>query len=144
MKVNIEVSKKHNPPYAIIYTDVVNDEILQLVDSLSNSDTPIVTYKNERMHILKPEEIYMITIEEGKTVIYTLHEKYSSKKRLYEIIELLGSGFMQISKQTVINLSYLECVEAGFNGTLLLKLKNGKSDYISRKYLPHLKKYLGL
>ena len=28
--------------------------------------------------------------------------------------------------------------------TLLLKLKNGCKDYVSRKYLPEFKKYLGL
>ena len=60
------------------------------------------------------------------------------------MIRLLGRGFMQISKQTIINLSYIKSVEAGFSGTLLLKLKNGLSDYVSRKYLPELKKYLGI
>jgi DNA-binding LytR/AlgR family response regulator len=51
---------------------------------------------------------------------------------------------MQISKQTIINLSYLDLIEASFNGAFLLKLKNGLSDYVSRKYFPQLKKYLGL
>ena len=49
---------------------------------------------------------------------------------------------MQISKSTLVNLSYLDSIEAGFNGTLLLKLKNGCKDYVSRKYLPEFKKYL--
>jgi len=56
----------------------------------------------------------------------------------------LGAGFMQISKSTLINLSYMSNVEAGFSGTLLLKLKNGCKDYVSRKYLSKFKKYLGL
>ena len=56
----------------------------------------------------------------------------------------LGAGFMQISKSTLVNLSYMSNVEAGFSGTLLLKLKNGCKDYVSRKYLPEFKKYLGL
>ena len=51
---------------------------------------------------------------------------------------------MQISKTTLINLSYMDCIEPGFSGTLLLKLKNGSKDYVSRKYLPEFKKYLGL
>ena len=86
----------------------------------------------------------MIRIEEGNTIIHTEMGKYYSGKRLYEMIRLLGRGFMQISKQTIINLSYIKSVEAGFSGTLLLKLKNGLSDYVSRKYLPELKKYLGI
>ena len=51
---------------------------------------------------------------------------------------------MQISKTTLVNLSYMDSIEPGFSGTLLLKLKNGSKDYVSRKYLPEFKKYLGL
>ena len=67
-----------------------------------------------------------------------------SRKRLSEMQQQLGAGFMQISKSTLVNLSYMSNVEAGFSGTLLLKLKNGCKDYVSRKYLPEFKKYLGL
>lgn len=35
-------------------------------------------------------------------------------------------------------------VEASFNGTMFLRLEHGLSDYISRKYLPEFKRYLGL
>ena len=52
--------------------------------------------------------------------------------------------FMKISKTALINLKYIEGVEASFGGSMLLILKNGCKDYVSRKYLPDLKKYLGL
>jgi DNA-binding LytR/AlgR family response regulator len=65
-------------------------------------------------------------------------------ERLYELSEQLGSKFMQISKTTLVNLSYMDSIEPGFSGTLLLKLRNGSKDYVSRKYLPEFKKYLGL
>ncbi|MDQ7162158.1 LytTR family DNA-binding domain-containing protein [Lactobacillus delbrueckii] len=56
----------------------------------------------------------------------------------------MGQDFMQISKQAVVNLTCLESVEASFNGTMFLRLEHGLSDYISRKYLPAFKQYLGL
>ncbi len=37
-----------------------------------------------------------------------------------------------------------DSIEPGFSGTLLLKLKNGCRDYVSRTYLPKFRKYLGL
>ena len=77
-------------------------------------------------------------------IIYGKEHRYRSRKRLYEMQQQLGAGFMQISKSTLVNLSYMSNVEAGFSGTLLLKLKNGCKDYVSRKYLPEFKKYLGL
>ena len=111
MKVSVELSKEFSPPYAVIYTDILTEEIQKMIDLIG---------------------------------IYTDTKKYYSRKRLYEMLNQLKCGFMQISKQTVIKLSCVQSVEAGFSGTLLLKLKNGASDYVSRKYLPDLKKYLGI
>jgi DNA-binding LytR/AlgR family response regulator len=139
----VELSKQYHPPYIVIYTDEINDEVQQVIDMFT-SPNPLVANKEGRMHVLKVDEIYMITVEDGKTIIYTYNDKYVSKKRLKNFDKLLGKGFMQISKQTIINLSYLDLIEASFNGAFLLKLKNGLSDYVSRKYFPQLKKYLGL
>ena len=83
-------------------------------------------------------------MENTETIIYTERKQYRSRKRLYEIGEQLGNQFMQISKSTLINLSCMDSIEPGFSGTLLLKLKNGCKDYVSRKYLSEFKKYLGL
>lgn len=77
-------------------------------------------------------------------MLYTKQKQYPSRRRLYELTAQLGSDFMQISKQTVVRLACIQSVEAGFSGTLFVKLKNGLSDYVSRKYLPDFKQYLGL
>lgn len=105
------------------------------------------THPNEESNdivILQPKEIYMVRVENKDTIIYGKEHRYRCRKRLYEMQQQLGAGFMQISKSTLVNLSYMSNVEAGFSGTLLLKLKNGCKDYVSRKYLPEFKKYLGL
>ena len=145
MKVSVDISPEFKEPYAVIHTDKVTDEIQQMIDSLSASDAPITALWNEKdIIVLKPMEIYMARVEDGDTIIYGEKKKYRSRKRLYELANQLGKQFMQISKTTLINLSYMDCIEPGFSGTLLLKLKNGSKDYVSRKYLPEFKKYLGL
>lgn len=58
--------------------------------------------------------------------------------------KLLGNGFMRISKSTLINLKQISRVESSFHGAMLVILKNGNRDYISRKYLPAFKQYLGI
>ena len=116
-----------------------------MIDIFSNSETPITALQNEEdIVVLQPKDIYMVRVENGDTVIYGAKQKYRSRKRLYELADQLGKQFMQISKTTLINLSYMDSIEPGFSGTLLLKLKNGNKDYVSRKYLPEFKKYLGL
>ena len=110
-----------------------------------NSEIPITALLNEEdLIILQPKDIYMVRVENGDTIIYGEQKKYRSRKRLYELGQQLGKQFMQISKSTLINLSYMDSIEPGFSGTLLLKLRNGCKEYVSRTYLPAFKKYLGL
>ena len=145
MKVKIDISSDCREPYAVIYTDKVTEEIQRMVDMFSSNETPITALQNEEdIIVLKPEDIYMVRVEDGDTIIYGARKTYRSRKRLYELAQQLGKQFMQISKTTLINLSYMDSIEPGFSGTLLLKLKNGNKDYVSRKYLPEFKKYLGL
>ncbi|MDO4877097.1 MAG: LytTR family DNA-binding domain-containing protein [Oscillospiraceae bacterium] len=145
MKVNIDISAEYREPFAVIHTDKVTEEIQRMIDIFSNSETPVTALQNEEdIVVLQPKDIYMVRVENGDTVIYGAKQKYRSRKRLYELAMQLGKQFMQISKTTLINLSYMDSIEPGFSGTLLLKLKNGDKDYVSRKYLPEFKKYLGL
>ena len=145
MKVSVDISPEYNEPYAEIHTDKVTEEIQRMIDIFSVSEAPITALQNEEdIVVLQSKEIYMVRVEDGDTVIYGEKNKYRSKKRLYELGAQLGSQFMQISKTTLVNLSFMDSIEAGFSGTLLLKLKNGCSDYVSRTYLPKFKKYLGL
>ena len=142
MKVNIDISAEYKEPYAVIHTDRVTDEIRRIVDLLGSNETAL--QNEEEIVVLKLQEIYMVRIEGGDTVIYGEKQKYRSRKRLYELAEILGKQFMQISKTTLINLSYIDSIEPGFSGTMLMKMKNGNRDYVSRKYLPEFKRYLGL
>ena len=145
MKVSIDLSAEYKEPYAVIHTDKVTDEITRFIDLFSSNETPVTALQNEEeIVVLQPKEIYMVRIEGGDTVIYGEKQKYRSRKRLYELAEQLGKQFMQISKTTLINLNYIDRIEPGFSGTLLMKLKNGNKDYVSRKYLPEFKRYLGL
>ncbi len=145
MKVNVEISAEYREPYAVIYTDRLTDDVQRMIDVFGMNETPITALQNEEeLIVLQPGDIYMVRVEDGDTMIYCEKNSYRSRKRLYEIAGQLGKQFMQISKSTLVNLSYMDSIEPGFSGTLLLKLKNGCKDYVSRTYLPGFKKYLGL
>ena len=92
----------------------------------------------------RPEELYMVRVENEKTLVYTRDERYASGKRLYELETALGGDFLRINKSTLVNLRQLDYVEPTLGGLMLLVLKNGCRDHISRKYLPAFKQYLGL
>ncbi|MEE0913678.1 MAG: LytTR family DNA-binding domain-containing protein [Ruminococcus sp.] len=144
MKVELKISNEVKEPYAVIFSDSLTDEVTRAVMFLENTGKLITAEENGRISILQPEEIFMVRVENERTVIYCQKTKYFSSKRLYQLEEQLGKGFMKISKSTVINLSHIKCVEPSFKGMMNLVMKNGCKDYISRKYLPNFKKYLGI
>ncbi len=144
MKIDIKISSDIKEPYAIIYTNEMTDEIRSIASALDSSGSIITVTENERILVLRPREIFMVRVESEKTVIYCQTKNYLSSKRLYELETQLGNDFMRISKSTLINLKEVSYIEPSFNGLMLLILKNGCKDYISRKYLPEFKKYLGL
>lgn len=144
MQVKIEISPEHASPHAVIYTDRITPEIQRVLDILQAKDAPVPAERGGRTFLLARRDICMIRVEDGETKIYTENEVFTTRKRLYELLDHLGGSFMQINKSCAVCLSFAESVEAGFGGSLLLKMKNGLSDYVSRKYLPDLRNYLGI
>lgn len=143
--MEIKISPEAEEPLAVIYTQAVTGEIQKAVEVLRRQEDVITTAdENERIIVLQSCDIFMVRSEQGRLTVYCKSKKFYSKKRLYEFGALLGSGFMQISKSAFVNLKQLDSVEPSFNGMMNLKLKNGLTEYISRKYLPEFKKYLGL
>lgn len=145
MKVEIKVLPEAKEPYAVIYASEITPEIRRAVALLEKEIPDVIPVtENDSIIVLRPDEIYMVRVENEKTVVYTKTKRYDGGKRLYEFEEILGKGFIRISRGTLVNLHYLERVEPAFGDMMLLVMKNSCKDYISRKYLPAFKKYLGL
>ncbi len=146
MKVQIALDETIKEPYAVLYTPELNGQISEMEKLIrgQGKEAFLLLEQDEKYRVVKPEDIYMARFEEQQVTLYGEKEKYRSRQRLYEVEEGLGSGFMRISKTTIINLKQIDSVEPSFRGTMILKLKNGQKDYISRKYLPGFKRYIGL
>lgn len=145
MKVEIKLTEQDHEPYAVIYAREITPAIRNAAMLLEQERPNVISVvDNERIIALQPEEIAMIRVENEKTSVYTKAKRYESSKRLYEFEETLGNGFMKISKSTIVNLKQIEYVEPSLGGLMLLVLKNGCKDHISRKYWPAFKKHLGL
>ena len=139
MRVDMNIAENIKEPYAVIHAGELTPEIAELAREISQFGTGkgiIIGNLDDRKVVINPESIVLIRVTDDDT--------YRVGKRMYELLEILGSGFMQVSKSAAINLKHLESVEPSFNGVMLLHMKNGEKEYISRKFVPQLKKYLGL
>lgn len=144
MKVEVRISADVREPHVVIHANALTPDIARLVAAIDASDDILTVADADRVIVLRTEEIYMIRIEEDRAAVYDKSRRYVCNRRLYELEERLGSGFLRISKSTLVNLRQIESVQASYQGLMLLLLKNGCKDYVSRRYLPGLKAYLGL
>lgn len=142
MKVDIKKTEEALEPYAVIYCREINAEILSTAEALGRAGEVITAYDNGSIVVIGKKDLYMIRAEEGKTRLYTTDASYETAKSLKDFETL--SGFMRISKFCIINLEKIKRFDPMFSSTMQVTLKNGSKDYISRKYLPDVKKYLGL
>lgn len=147
MKIEMNVSSDITEPHVVIHTGEITPQIQKLAAYIQNMGTAasaaIAVYDEDNIVIVSPEEIYMI-VSQGRYVnVYCKDNEYLSKKCLYEFENILQNNFIRISKTTLVNLQQIKRVEPSFNGMLVV-LKNGRKDYISRKYLPEFKKSLGI
>ena len=146
MKVDINISPDIKEAYVVIHTKEMNDEIAGLAKDISEytSGGKIIGNADDQMIILEADTISVIRVENEKVYVVSDGVTYRVTKRMYELLDTLGKDFMQVSKSASINLKYLKSVEPYFNGVMVLHLKDGETEYISRKYVPALKKYLGI
>ena len=145
MKVNVVVEPNLTEDYAEIHVREITDEVSRVSDFLQNKN-PVITGMDEYERIVVIDEAGIVSLHAEKKWcrIYMDTADYSCRKRLYEIENMLGRDFMRISKSIIVNLRKIESVEAVFNGMLLLHMKNGSKEYVSRTYLPQMKEYLGI
>ena len=148
MDVKIEIEKNLKEPYVVVHTDALTENIQEVVShiqTLTHGEKRIVGKQNDRAFFFLPAEIEVIRSEGGRLKLYTQNgENYDVAGPLKELLVKLGYDFIQISKSAIVNIKSADHVFPYFNGVMVLVLKSGLEEYISRSYLPVFKKRLGL
>lgn len=89
-------------------------------------------------------DVYCFTVEDGKVYALLKDKKLLLKQRLYVIEDMLDSGFMKINQSTIVNIGKIRSFDASLSGALMVNLKNGHRDYVSRRQLKNVKERMGL
>lgn len=146
MKVEIQVDASCREPKIVVVTDRVTDEIHDLIQKLSVSvPQMLVGFQGEQAKILANGDIVRVFTSGGKVCAETADEEFVIKLRLYEAEERLDkSCFARISNSEIINLKKVKQFDLSFAGTICVSLSNGKTTYVSRRYVSKIKRVLGI
>lgn len=148
MRVECKISAEYREPYAVLHLDKMTETAAQIISMLereNGSPPTLIAEKDKKTYFIRPEEISLVRTEGREIVCYDAGKsRYVLDKPLYELEHTLGMHFVRISKSAIVNIGQIDHVEASFNGTMEILMKNGVMDYISRSYRKSFKERLGL
>lgn len=146
MQIEIKIDGSYTEPKIIILTAAVTDEVNVIVDKLSKETPQIISgSKNEKVEVIEQGDLIRVYANVGKVYAVTDKGEYTIRLRLYEMEERLNyNQFVRISNSEIINLKKVENFDLSFTGTICVKLVNGTTTYVSRRYVSKIKTILGI
>lgn len=119
-------------------------ELVDKIEALcSEENTELVGYLDRDGVTLDVSDIHCFVVEDNRVFALTDDNKYRMKQRLYILEETLDNRFVKINQSCVVNIRQIRKFSASVSGTMNVTLKNGYSDYVSRRNIKNVKERLG-
>lgn len=146
VQIEVKIDPSCTEPKVIIVADSMSEEIQSLVKRLSADIPQVISgIRDERLEVLKEDELIRVYAASGKVFAITEQGEYVVRLRLYELEERLDrQRFVRISNSEIINLKKVKSFDLSFAGTVCVEFLNGTVTYVSRRYVPKIKKILGV
>lgn len=146
MQLEVRIDSSYIEPKVIILTASMTEDVNIILNKLSNQAPQIISgSKDNKIEVIELEDLIRIYASSGKVYAVTHKGEYTLRLRLYEIEERLPPHqFVRISNSEIINLKNVNNFDLSFTGTICVKLSNGITTYVSRRYVSKLKKLLGI
>ena len=145
MNVEIKVDENMDDSKIIIFTKSVTPELSSLITNIeSNHFSKIIGTIEDRKFILNITDILHFYAENNKVYARDSHQTYTIHYKLYELEKILeNTSFVRISNSEIINFNQIDSFSYK-DSTIYVYFKNGNYTYVSRRYIPKIKKYLNM
>jgi DNA-binding LytR/AlgR family response regulator len=119
----------------------LTDEIKRIVE---NDAKQLMGYIERETYMIGLSEVYCFVAEDNNVYAVTNKGRLRIKLRLYQLEEILGEDFIKINQSCIVNIREIRKFDSSFSGMLRVVLKNGFSDYVSRRNIKNVKERLGV
>lgn len=150
MKINLKtnISKNHGDDIEVIvnaseYTKDV-EELIKLINEVNKSEINTILGKNgNEISILDVNDIMYFYSEDQNNYCKTKNGTFKINEKLYELEEKLPkNNFVRISNSSIINIKYVQCFDVGVVGSILVKFMDNSTQYVSRRRVSQVMKFL--
>ncbi|WP_313469390.1 LytTR family transcriptional regulator DNA-binding domain-containing protein [Carnobacterium sp.] len=99
----------------------------------------------DRIFLVKTEEIIAVGVENGETTIYTKKREYTINESLSAIEKKISPlTFLRVHRSYLINVNTIDEIQPWFNHTYQVTLNNQLKIPVSRSYMKEFKEQVGL
>ena len=121
-----------------------NDLVFEIEKLINSKSLRIIGYKDDEIYPLELGEIYSFYTFDGKVFAKCKNIDYMVKERIYQLEKYCDELFVKINQGCLVNIKKILKFESDLGGFIKVVMKNGFTDYISRRELKNVKRRLGL
>lgn len=111
------------------------NEQLEIIRNFFSSLQSIAGKKDNEVCMLHPGSIYYLEVVDRKLFAYQANEVYQLDYSMKQFLDCFGAdGFVQISKNTIVNLYRVKQVKTDLNMRLKLVMDNAETLILNRTY----------
>ena len=146
MQIEVKIDAGCPGTKVIIVTGEMTEEINLLVRKISEHRPSVIAgFQDGEVTILDLDKVYRFYSSGQKVYAASENGEYTVRLRLYELEQRVSpSEFVRISNSEIINLKRAEGFDLSFSGTICVKLRDGSTSYVSRRYVTKIKQVLGI
>ncbi len=142
VKVRIEVDE-NNEEEIVIRCQSLTPHIMKLQQMLvedGNRSGQLVLYKGDVEYYINLSEILFFETENSLVIAHTAKDAYETRKKLYELENLLPGAFLRISKSAIVNTDKIYAINRNLTASSAIEFQGThKQIYVSRAYYKLLK-----
>ena len=149
MKVGITISHSVKEIEVLItaqeQSGTVNALYEHIVDFDRKSLETLTAYKDDIAKIVYVTDIFRIYTGNQKVYIQTCQGEFVIRHRLHELEAALDKKqFLRISNSEIVNVKKIRDIDLSIVGRICIRFLNDTQTYVSRRYIPKIKKSLGI
>ena len=150
MNINVttNISKDHGEDIeVIINTSKITKELedlINLINETSKGEINTILGKDDnKISVINVDEIMYIYSENQSNFCKTEKGTFKISEKLYDLeSKLPRDKFIRISNSAIINIKYVDCFDVGVVGTILVKFIDESTEYVSRRRVKDVMKFL--
>ncbi len=146
MQIEVKIDSAYSEPKVLILTACMTQEVNGILNRISGQPPQIISGSRDgKIEVLEPAQLLRVYASAGKVFAVTQKGEYTLRLRLYEVEERLPpQQFVRVSNAEIVNLKKVDHFDCSFTGTICIQMEDGALTYVSRRYVPKLKKILGI